>query len=158
MIKKFLKINMLVLIAVLIVGCASNQKKYEAEVLTTIPNQSMIDKTYALYPLDEMKIRRIETQMFVGEVVKGLTETGLRLQELNGQMPSYIIMFDYATEIGLDAPYEHVFLMIAYDVTSGARNQVYKVRLKLDSKEKNPLTALSPAIQSITKKFPNQFQ
>jgi hypothetical protein len=96
--------------------------------------------------------------MIASEIVKGLTLTGLRLGELHADLPNYVLLFDYATELGIDAPYEHVFLMIGYAVSDGTQRQIYKVRLKVDSREKNALVILSPAIQSITEKFPNQFQ
>lgn len=152
------KIVLAVVTCVLITGCATQQQRYDAEVLTTIGNQSMEGKTYGLFPLDQLKVGKIETQVIASEIVKGLTLTGLRLGERTAGLPNYVLMFDYATELGIDAPYEHVFLMIGYDVSNGKRQQIYKVRLKIDSREKSPVVILSPAIQSITEKFPNQFQ
>jgi hypothetical protein len=153
-----LKILFVIISCALIAGCATQQQKYDAEVLTTIGNQSMEGKTYGLFPLDQLKVGKIETQMIASEIVKGLTLTGLRLGELHADLPNYVLLFDYATELGIDAPYEHVFLMIGYAVSDGTQRQIYKVRLKVDSREKNALVILSPAIQSITEKFPNQFQ
>ena len=154
--KKQLKVLVALTLITLLMGCAVNEKKYDMQVLTTIPNQSMEGKTYGLFPLDESKARKIETQLIADEVVKGLALTGLRLGELNGSLPNYIILFDYATDLGLNASYEHVFLIIAYQVSDGSNRQIYKLRLKMDSNEKNLLIALNALMQSAIPKFPNQ--
>ena len=154
--KTTLRLCTIVLIGALLTACASRQPKYDAQVLTLIPNQTLQGKTFGVFPLDETKLSKLETRMFVGEVAKGLTPTGMVVGGQDGSLPDYIVLYDYATEIGIDAPFEHVFLMIAYDVSGGSRNQIYKARLKVNSTDNNPVVALSPAIASLTKVFPNQ--
>lgn len=156
--KRTLKICVVVLSGLLITACTSRQPEYAATVLTLIPNETMQGKTYGVFPLDETKLSKLETKMMVREIAKGLTPSGMVIGVSDNGLPDFILLYDYATEIGIDAPYEHVFLMIAYDVSGGSRNQIYKARLSIDSTEINPLVALSPAIASLTKVFPNQLK
>lgn len=141
-----------------LIGCAAKPPPFKSDILTTIPDAPMVGKTYALFPLDETKARKLETKVIFDETIKGLTQTGLRLGELHGDLPSYMLLYDYATELGIQAAYEQVYLLIAYDVSGGRRDQVYKARVTVNSADKNPVAALALAIQSVTTQFPNQLK
>jgi hypothetical protein len=110
--KLFLSIFLIVLFS----GCAGNKviNWDGSSIVNAMPNKIKGAK-FSVFILDKEKNKKIETAVIEKQLIEALVARGMILEEdPKHRIPTYIVMYDYASDYGISTQYEHAFVVIIY--------------------------------------------
>ncbi len=136
------------IITTILFGCASSNIDWQNSSVISVLPKDIQGSTVAIYPLDKKKAGKIETQAIQNHLTQDLEKLGVREVDPRKEIPTYFILFDYATELGITANYENALLIIAYSSSSPPR-QVYKAKISIDSAKNNTVENINTAITKL---------
>lgn len=136
------------LIVISVVGCSSSRIDWQkSNVINALP-KNLSGSTVAIYPLDKQKSGKVETEVIQKHLATELAKLGVKEVNPRQDLPTYFVLFDYASELGIYTNYEQAVLIIAYASTSPPK-QVYKAKLLINSSKNNMVESVNDAITTL---------
>ena len=147
--------NSLAIIALSILGgCASSNVDWSKSVVVNELPKNIQGATVSLFPLDKDKSSKIETSAIEGHLANLLSQKGIKPINPRYEVPKYFLLYDYASDYGVSAPYEHAVLIIVYSLEKPPK-QVYKAKLTINSERNNTVDSSKQAISELLSNLPN---
>lgn len=138
----------ILMMAISIFGCASSRIDWhKSNVVSTLP-KNLSGSTVAIYPLDKQKSGKVEMEAIQKHLATELVKLGVKEVNPRQELPTYFVLFDYASELGIYTNYEQAVLIIAYASTSPPK-QVYKAKLLINSSKNNIVESVNDAITTL---------
>jgi len=139
----------LILVAMLS-GCASSPRS----VTTSIGDNNITTsgKTIEVLALDFNKATSIEYQSLRAVVLQELTDKGMIPVNGAAVEPNYLVLFDYAVDLGTNEPFERRFVAVTFD--SKLERIVHRIRLTSEGSTKAPMEIFPQLIKAAYRDYP----
>ena len=136
-------------LAVLFSGCTSIKITSTAAGTAGVP---LAGTTFDVYPLDFSKSSSLEFHSLRSVAVTELSKKGMRLVDASKEEPTYLVLFDYAVGLGVEAAYERRFVSFTYDPRT--KSMVHRSRVISEGSSKQATEIFPAIIRHVYETFP----
>lgn len=140
-----------VLLCVLLLAACSSMRV--TAVSSAEANFTPSNATFDVYPLDFSKAATAEFRALSEFVSQEVSKKGMRRVNAELQAPDFLLLFDYAAGVGIDAAYERRFAAVMFDTR--LRRIVHRVTVSSNGDSRNPIDFVPPIARYVYNEFPS---
>jgi len=142
----------------LFTGCSTANKIAATTATIGEPNIKIAGESFDVLALDFSKATSLDFQSLRAQVIQEMSRKGMIQVNATKVEPRYLILFDYAVDLGDESPYERRFVAVTYDTK--LEHIVHRIRVISKGTSNDVGNIFPPIVKHVYEIFPasNGFQ